>query len=81
MAAHESWSNTTDRRARTAAATKASHWTRFEKAIRAEAAERGETPTEEQIRQRTESRRRAAFLKLAEAGLKARAAKKKQAAA
>ncbi|MCF2531716.1 hypothetical protein [Yinghuangia soli] len=76
QAAHMSWSNTTDRRARTAAATKSSHWTRHEKAVREEAAARGEELTDEQLEARTRSRQQAAFNKLAAAGVAARQAKK-----
>lgn len=83
IAVVESWANTTDRRARTAAARKKADWGRHEAAVRAEAEARGEQLTEEQIRQMTEARRRAAHLRLAEAGLRARkardAAKKKAA--
>lgn len=76
-----SWSNTTDRRARTAAGTRSYRWTRHENAVRAEAAEAGEELTPEQLEQRVLARQRAADLKLAAAGVAARAARKAAAVA
>lgn len=77
IAAATSWSNTTDRRARTAKATKSSRWIRHENAVLAEAAERGEELTDEQLQQRVLARQRAADLQLAAAGVAARARRRK----
>ncbi|MGC0418333.1 hypothetical protein [Embleya sp. AB8] len=76
LASHTSWSNTADRRARTEPATRAGSWDRFEKAIRAEAAERGESLTDEQLRSMVESRRSAYFTRLS---MQAAAARRKKA--
>ncbi|AZM53299.1 hypothetical protein DMA15_12455 [Streptomyces sp. WAC 01529] len=61
IAAHTSWANTTDRSARTAAARKASHWTRFLDMAR----EQHPDATEQQIEQIAESLRKAHFTELA----------------
>lgn len=60
VAAHKSWAATTDRRARTAAARKASHWTRFLTMAR----EANPDATEQQIEQIAGSLRKAHYLEL-----------------
>lgn len=64
IASHESWAKTKDRSARTAAARKAAGWTRFEKQVLAEAEAAGEELTESQVRQRTESKRKAFYARM-----------------
>ncbi|MFE0533788.1 hypothetical protein ACFW20_07040 [Streptomyces nigra] len=61
IAAHKSWAVTTDRPGRTAAARKASHWTRFLNMAR----EANPDATEQQIEQIAESMRKAHFTELA----------------
>lgn len=61
IAAHKSWADTTDRSARTAAARKASHWTRFLDMAR----EKHPAATEQQIEQIADSLRKAHFTELA----------------
>jgi hypothetical protein len=61
VAAHKSWAVTTDRSGRTAAARKASHWTRFLDMAR----EANPEATEKQIEQIAESLRKAHFTELA----------------
>lgn len=61
IAAHKSWAVTTDRPGRTAAARKASHWTRFLDMAR----EANPDATEQQIAQIAESLRKAHFTELA----------------
>jgi hypothetical protein len=61
IAAHKSWAVTTDRPGRTAAARKASHWTRFLDMAR----EANPEATERQIEQIAESLRKAHFTELA----------------
>jgi hypothetical protein len=61
IAAHKSWAVTTDRPGRTAAARKASHWTRFLDMARKANPE----ATEQQIEQIAESMRKAHFTELA----------------
>lgn len=75
LAAHMSWSYTSDRTARTAAGARASDWTRFENEIRAEASALGESVTDAQVQLRAESRRKAYYTRLAAQGLAARRAK------
>jgi uncharacterized protein with beta-barrel porin domain len=61
IAAHKSWAVTTDRPGRTAAARKASHWTRFLDMAR----EANPEASEQQIAQIAESLRKAHFTELA----------------
>ncbi|OUD00211.1 hypothetical protein [Streptomyces swartbergensis] len=61
IAAHKSWANTTDRSGRTAAARKASHWTRFLDMAR----EQHPDATEKQIEEIAGSMRKAHFTELA----------------
>ena len=74
LAAHMSWANTTDRSARTAAARKASHHTRFLDMAR----EKHPDATEQQIEQIAESLRKAHYTALA---LKSAAARRAKSAA
>lgn len=68
VAAHKSWAVTTDRSARTAAARRASHWTRFLDKAR----EANPGATEAQIQQIAESMRKAHFIELARRSAAAR---------
>lgn len=68
LASHKSWAGTTDRSARTAAARKASHHTRFV----VKARELHPTATEEQIAAVAESLRSAHYTELALRSAKAR---------
>ncbi|MFF7365665.1 hypothetical protein [Streptomyces sp. NPDC008125] len=61
LASHKSWANTADRSARTAAARRASHHTRFLVTAR----EQHPTATEEQIEQIADSLRKAHYTELA----------------
>lgn len=61
LAAHKSWAGTTDRSARTAAARKASHHTRFVQKAR----EQHPEASDEQIEQIAESLRKAHYTSLA----------------
>ncbi|MFI6465717.1 hypothetical protein [Streptomyces sp. NPDC050538] len=61
VAAHKSWAVTTNRSARTAAARKASHWTRFLDMAR----EANPDATEAQVEQMAGSLRKAHFTELA----------------
>lgn len=75
LASHTSWSKTADRHARTAPATKASTWDRFEAEVRAEAAERGVTLTDAQLQPMVQSRRSAYYTRLSMKAAAARSAK------
>lgn len=68
IAAHQSWANTTDRSARTAAARKASHHTRFLDMAR----DQHPDATDEQIEKAAESLRKAHFQALALKSVQAR---------
>lgn len=72
LAAHTSWANTTDRSARTAAARRASHHTRF----LAKAREMHPNATEAQIEKVAESLRSAHYAALALKSAAARRAKR-----
>ncbi|MEU3962879.1 hypothetical protein AB0F42_24255 [Streptomyces buecherae] len=74
LAAHVSWSRTPDRRARTEAARRASHHTRFLDQARRE----NPAANDEQIQQIAASLRSAYFTALAIEGVRARRAKSKQ---
>lgn len=74
LAAHKSWANTPDRRARTAAARRASHHTRFI----AKARELHPDGTEEQIAAAAESLRKAFYAELALKSAQARRLKRQQ---
>ncbi|MFE9300571.1 hypothetical protein [Streptomyces sp. NPDC006856] len=75
LAAHKSWSATTDRSARTEAARKASHHTRFLKKAR----EMHPQATEEQIEAVAESLRKAHYTELALKSVQSRRIKSAQA--
>lgn len=81
IAAHTSWANTRDRAARTAAARRASHWTRFLDMAR----EKHPDANEQQIAEIAESLRKAHFTELARRSaitrrLKAKSARNSRAA-